>query len=329
MVKVGLISAWHVHAPEYAKELTDSKKASISAVWDNDEIRGQKIAAEYGAVFFGNYDDFLAQADISAVICGAPTTLHTELLCKAAAAKKNIFTEKLLATTVKDCALICKAIEENRVIFTISLPLLSDSRILYVKKLLEDGTLGKVTGARMRRSHGGVSDGWLPDYWFDLDSTGGGAMMDLGAHAAYILSFLFGEPKRVSGMMTNLFGTSSDENAVALVEFNKGVIGMCETAFVTFGVPDLLEVYGTEGSVFVHGNRILLSTKETEKEGHKEVEIHSLPKAMPSPLLQFLDACVHGTGSPKYLGTDAALMMTKMIEASYASDISGNAVRFS
>lgn len=65
---------------------------------------------------------------------------------------------------------------------------------------MDKGALGRITGARFRRSHGGVSGRRLPDYWFDTSLTGGGAMMDLGAHPVYILSFLFGAPKRIGGL---------------------------------------------------------------------------------------------------------------------------------
>ncbi|MDR3121761.1 MAG: Gfo/Idh/MocA family oxidoreductase [Clostridiales bacterium] len=328
MLNVGIISAWHVHANGYAKEIAESGKARIAAVWDEDPRRGKPWAEQRGAEFIEDYDAFLARKDITAVVCNSPTTMHPELIGKAVAARKDVFTEKLLATTTADCETLCKAIEAAGITFTISLPLLPTPRVLYVKQLIDNGLLGKVTGARFRRSHSGVSDHWLPDYWFDVSKTGGGAMMDLGAHPVYILSFLFGEPKRVSGMMTSPYSTSSDENAIAVVEFKNGVLGTCETAFVTLGVPDLLEVYGTEGSVFVHGSSVLVSQRALAGLGVKEVEPASLPEGKKSPIMQFVDACVDGTGTPKHLGTAAALSMTKIIEASYISSKTGKYVEF-
>ena len=324
MLKVGIISGWHVHAEGYAKEIFDSGKVTITAVWDEEQERGKKTAAQYNAENFSDYDTFLAEGDFTAVICGSPTTMHTELLCKAAAAKKNIFTEKLLSVTTEDGLKISKAVKDNGVIFTISLPLLSTSPVLYVKNLIDNGSLGRITGARMRRSHGGVSDNWLPEYWFDIEKSGGGAMMDLGAHGVYVLSFLLGKPKRVTGLMTNLFGTSSDENAVSLVEFDDGVIGMCETAFVTYGVPDLLEVYGTEGSFFMHGDRLLISTKK--EPGSHEIKPDQLPDEKLSPILQFIDACINGTESPSCFDIESGLTMTKIIEATYKADQSGKTI---
>ena len=328
MLKVGLISSWHVHAAGYVRELKESGKVHISALWDENPEKGRKMAAEWGTEFESDYDKFLSRGDFSAVICNSPTTMHPLLLSKAAEAKKDIFTEKLLAVTRAEAEKLADNIKKAGVIFTISLPLRSNPAVLYVKQLVDSGGLGRVTGARFRRSHSGVSDKWLPDYWYDTSLTGGGAMMDLGAHPVYVMSFLFGAPKRLSGLTSNIFGTSSDENAVAIAEFANGVLGIMETAFVTYGVPDLLEVYGTEGSVFVKAGEVIVASKSLDGISFKEGRPKILPPARPSPLIQFVEACINRSGSPEFLGLDDAVIMTKMIEATYNSDKSGQAIRF-
>jgi predicted dehydrogenase len=325
---MGIISGWHVHARGYVQELRESGMVQFRALWDENPDRGRALAAEWQLDFEADYDTFIARDDFSAVICTSPTTMHAELLCKAAGAKKDIFTEKLLAATSAEAERIAAAIRRAGVICTISLPLRTEPRILYIKKLVDEGTLGRVTGARFRRSHGGVSDHWLPDYWFDTSLTGGGAMMDLGAHPVYILSFLLGAPLRLCGLTSNPFGTSSDENAVAIAEFSGGVLGIMETAFVTFGVPDLLEVYGTQGSVFMRGPELRITTKALDGLLLKDAAPGSLPPARPSPVIQFAEACLNRSPSPEYLGLEDALVMTRMIEAVYRSDKTGQTVRF-
>lgn len=62
------------------------------------------------------------RGDVDAVAVCTPTHLHTEVMMKAAAAKKHIFTEKVLTLIAKDAIKVKKAIEDNGVIFTISMP---------------------------------------------------------------------------------------------------------------------------------------------------------------------------------------------------------------
>lgn len=324
MLSIGFVSSWHVHTDDYARQIieTCSDKAKIVAMWDEDGARGQTWAEKYGVEYIASYDDLLARADIDAIVCDSPTTMHPDLLTKAAKAGKHIFTEKLLATTSKDCQALCDAIKDAGIVFTVSLPLLSSPLIGYAKQMVDSGALGRVTGARMRRSHSGVSDNWLPERWFDVTLSGGGAMMDLGAHPVYILSYLFGAPKRVSGMGSNPFATSSDENAIALVEFGGGIIATAETGFITYGVPDLLEVYGTEGSLFIHGKDVRIVTKALQAAGVSHATPDKLPEARPMPIIQFIDACINNTGTPQFLSPDDALVMTRIIEAFYQSDAS-------
>jgi predicted dehydrogenase len=321
MLTIGLISKWHVHAPGYARQLKDDPRVHIASVWDEDPARGAAWAQELGAQFYADYGAFLA-SEIDAVACGSPTTMHGPLLAKAAKAGKHIFTEKLLAASTKDAEEIAAAVREAGVTFTISLPCKGDPAVRYVGQSIDGGALGTVTGARFRRSHGGVSGGWLPAYWFRAEDSGGGALMDLGAHPVYVLGDLFGAPKRLTALMTNLFGTSSDENTIALAEFGGGVLGTMETAFVTGGVPDLLEVYGTDGAVYVRGGEVVQNIGD----GMEAVPPEALPEGKPGPLSRFIQACLDGVAEPEGLGLEDAILMTRITEAAYAADQSGRTV---
>ncbi len=325
-MKIGIIGVWHVHTDDYVRQVRESGLAEIAAVWDEEPEVGKSWAAHNNVEFVPTLDALLAREDIAAVICNAPTTRHADVLTKAAAAGKHIFTEKLLAHTEADALAIIHAVEEANVICTVSMPLLASGWVLHVKGLLEAGALGRVTGARMRRSHSGVSDNWLPERWFDTSRSGGGALMDLGAHPVYVLSHLLGKPSRVTALMTNPYGTSSDENAIALVEFEGGVLATCETGFLTFGVPDILEIYGTEGAVFVRGGEVSVASKGMRQVGVGETKVTHLRKGGPSPIIAFVNACLTGGPVPEGLGPRDALDMTRIIASAYRANEEGNTV---
>jgi len=319
MLNIGLISKWHVHAGGYARQLKEDERTQITSVWDEVPERGAEWAQELGAAFYADYDAFLA-SDIQAVVCDSPTTWHEKLLVKAARAGKHVFTEKLMAPDTAGAQAIAKAVRDAGVTFTISLPCKGDRTVLYVKQLIDEGKLGQVTGARFRRSHNGVN--WLPKYWFNLGQSGGGALMDLGAHPVYVLGGLFGVPRRVTALMTELYGTGSDENTIAVAEFEGGILATMETAFVTQGVPDLLEVYGTGGAVYVRAGVVMQNIGD----GLETVPPEALPAGKPGPLSQFIQACLDGVAEPEGLGLEDGILMTRITEAAYASDKSGKTV---
>ena len=94
MIRIGKISYWHVHAWDYTKQAQEHPDARIVAVWDENPERGREAAEKQGVRFHDSLDDMLQSDDIDAVIVDAPTSMHREVMLKAAAAGKHIFTEK-------------------------------------------------------------------------------------------------------------------------------------------------------------------------------------------------------------------------------------------
>ncbi len=172
MIKVAMLSFWHVHAKDYAKQATEHPETEIVAVWDEIKERGQKEASERGAEFYENLDELLAREDIGGVIVDTPTNLHHKVIMAAARAGKHIFTEKVIAPTVQEVNDIIAEVERAGIKLTVSLPRLNDYYTLAVQDLIAKGVFGQLTLVRTRLSHNGAlpndtsSDGWLPGHFF-------------------------------------------------------------------------------------------------------------------------------------------------------------------
>ncbi len=316
MIKIAMLSQWHVHAGGYAQGINSSGKAKVVAVWDDDKERGERWAKELDCPFYGDLDELLAKDDIDAVVCDAPTTAHKEILVKAAKAGKHIFTEKALCPTVAECLEVKKAIEEAGVTFVISYPQRGRPCVQFAKKMMEKNAFGKITFVRVRDAHNGVSGGWLPEYWFNKDDAAGGAMMDLGCHPMYLLAYFLGKPMRVTGIYTAPYGKPVDENAVAVAEFDGGAIGVAETSFISTFAPQEVEIIGTEGAMMARGEEVQF--KSNILEGVFDWFVTpNLPAPKASPLDQFIDAVENGKGSPEGLGIDDAIALTELLELSY------------
>ena len=316
MVRIAMLSKWHVHAGGYAHFIKGNDKAEIVAVWDDNKERGEDWAKELGCPYYSDLDELLARDDIDAVVCDAPTTAHKDILVKAAKAGKHIFTEKALCPTVAECLEVKSAVEEAGVTFVISYPQRGRPCIQFAKKMIEKNAFGKITFVRVRDAHNGVSGGWLPEYWFNKDDAAGGAMMDLGCHPMYLLAYILGKPKRVTGIYTAPYGKPVDENAVAVAEFEGGAIGVAETSFISTFAPQTVEIIGTDGAMIAQGEEVQF--KSDMLEGIKNWFMKpDLPEGKPSPLEQFINAVADGKGSPEGLGIDDAIALTELLELSY------------
>jgi scyllo-inositol 2-dehydrogenase (NAD+) len=293
MINVALLSKWHVHAEDYAKQAAKNEYLSIQMVWDEDEKRGNEWAEQLGVPFEKDLQQVLTNSAIDAVIVNTPTNLHKEIIIAAAKQKKHIFTEKVLALSTQDCDEIFEIIEEANVQLMVSLPRLIEPYYLYAQEVLNQGYVGTVTEIRCRLAHNGAVPsedqpaGWLPAHFFNREKCGGGALVDLGAHPIYLTNRLGGKVKAVTARLQHTFGYEVEDNAVVLLEYKSGALGIIETGFLSSGSPFELEVYGTEGTLLIQDDQIRLRSSLIQEEGWM------VPKALPAPLKSPMEQWVH------------------------------------
>lgn len=315
-MNIAVISYWHVHAEGYTKEVLENTDSKITAVWDEEEERGRKYAEEFSVPFYKDYNELLNNSEIQGVIITAPTSMHTELIIKAIKKGKKVFSEKVLALTLSECLEIKEALLASGNDITLSLVKKCESTFLFAKELVESGSLGRITYARMRNVHNGSTGNWLPEHFYNREQCGGGAMIDLGAHPMYLLTWLLGTPLTVQSVFTDITGHGVEDNAVSVVEFEGGAIGVAETGFVSVYTPPILEISGTDGTLIV-GETIRYATKETEG---KWITPEKLPTTLPSPLVMWARDKWEGNLT---FGIEDSITLTKLMEAAYESQATG------
>ena len=326
MLRVAMLSRWHVHANQYAGEIRANPNADVVAVWDEEAERGQAWADELAVPFEVDLDTLLARSDVDAVCVVTPTNLHRDVMVAAANAGKHIFTEKVLATTVADCHAIADAVRANGVKFCISFPRRTMPQILYAKQAVADGLIGRVTAVRVRIAHDGAVRDWLPAHFYDPKACGGGAMMDLGAHGMYLCRWLLGPPKRIVSVFNTVTGRAVDDNTVSVIEFENGAIAVNETSFTGFGGAYSLEIDGTEGGYRMPSPGEGAEVRSKHLEGNGWQRPGHLPAAHPKPIDQWIAGCVEG--APIEFGLDEAIELTELMEAAYVADAEARSVSF-
>ena len=326
MLRVAMLSRWHVHANQYAGEIRTNPDADVVAVWDEDGQRGAAWADELAVPFEADLDALLAKDHIDAVCVVTPTNLHRDVMVRAADAGKHIFTEKVLATTVADCEAIADAVNANGVKFCISFPRRTLPQILYAKQALDEGLFGQVTALRVRIAHDGAVRDWLPAHFYDADACGGGAMMDLGAHGMYLSRWLLGSPKRIVSVFNTVTGRAVDDNTVSVIEFENGAIAVNETSFTGFGGCYSLEIDGTEGGYRMPSPAEGVQVRSKHLEGNAWQQPEKMPGAHAKPIDQWIAGCVHGT--PIEFGLDDAIQLTELMQAAYMADGENRGVSF-
>ncbi|MBM7551512.1 Gfo/Idh/MocA family protein [Thalassobacillus pellis] len=297
MLNIALLSKWHVHAEDYAAQAARHPELKIQVVWDEDTERGKAWAEKLGVPFEEDLNTIWKDNGIDGVIVDTPTSVHRDILLEAANHGKHIFTEKVLALTVKECDEIQEAVRKNGIQLMVSLPRLTEPYYLYAQAAVDEGLLGDLTSIRCRMAHNGAVptathlNGWLPEHFFNESETGGGALIDLGAHPIYLLNRLAGKANAVTARLNTYYQRGVDDQAVVIVEYQSGALGVIETGFVSSGSPFQLELYGTEGSLLIEEDKVRINSKKTREEGwHYPAD---LPEAQALPIEQWVDAILN------------------------------------
>lgn len=333
MIRLALLGFWHVHAKDYFADATRHPDTEVVVAWDDDPARGAAESARYGVPFEPDLAALLARPDLDGVIVTTATADHRAVMTAAAAAGKHIFTEKVIAATLAGARALVAAARDAGVVLTVSLPRLYHGVTRTIEGVLAEGVLGVPTQARARLSHDGAlasdshPDGWLPEHFYRPEAAQGGAMIDLGCHPMYLTRVFLGMPAGVSARYGHITGRAVEDNAVALLDYPGGAIGIVEAGFVNPHSPFSLELHGSEGSLLYEGPapELRLRTRRDAGQGWRSLPL--LPDATDSFGLwveQIRDPAIRSPAAARNLAL--ATDLSALMEAANRSAESGERV---
>lgn len=188
-VRIGLLSAAHVHADGYLAILAAMPGVELVGLWDDDDARGRGAAARHGIPFLETESGLLA-TEPDGVVIESVNSEHRRLTELAAAAGVDVLCEKPLATRIDDAAAMVNACAEAKVRLMTAFPMRFSPVLAQLARAMRGGALGELVCLE------GVNTGEMPDVhagWFaDPVLAGGGAMMDHVVHLADVYRWLLG-----------------------------------------------------------------------------------------------------------------------------------------
>jgi len=174
-MRVGMISAAHVHAASYASILKEEGRFEFVGVWDDDPERGKSFSKEYDVLFFNNIGDLLKNVDV--VIITSENSKHLQHLKMVIGNVKGVLCEKPLAPTIDDAREMVELAKSYGVKLGVAFPVRFHPVSKRVKEIFESEELGSILVITSSNR------GQLPPGWFtDPDLAGGGAIMDHVVH---------------------------------------------------------------------------------------------------------------------------------------------------
>lgn len=153
----------------------------LTAVCDLRQEAARAVAADWGARTTTDYRRLLDDPEVDAVIVNTPHALHRQMVLDAAAAGRHVLVEKPMATTVEDCLTMEAACRSAGVALVVGMIQHFLPEKVALEKVVNDGELGRVLAVQDLRSTD-YRPSARPAWFFDPAVSGGGALMNIGAH---------------------------------------------------------------------------------------------------------------------------------------------------
>ena len=217
-----------------------------------------------------DFEVVMNRADVDAVVIVTPTDTHASLIQMAARAGKAIWCEKPIALTIQETLETLHVVNAAKVPCQIGFMRRFDPGYVQAKRLIEDGSLGKIESFRALGR-----DTYLPNPAYIRPS--GGMFLDMSVHDFDLARFLIGEVEEVSAwgevLVDQMFTDAEDcDTSVCMLRFQSGVLGVVENArHSNWGYDIRTEVAGSKGKVVIEGAHKTPITHFTDARGITDV----------------------------------------------------------
>ena len=254
-VKVGVIGSQFQADIHVASIQQMGEEAEVVAIASPTPGNAEKLARRYGVPrWFDDYREMLKESDIEMVTIAAPNRLHCQFTLDIAAAGKHVVCEKPLCMTMEEADLMIDACDRHGVLLMYAEELFFTPKYVRAKEIADQGGFGDIYLIKQSEKHFGPHAPW---FW-DVEQSGGGVLMDMGCHGIAFCSWFLDRPKLKSvtaqlGTYVHGDKTRGEDNSFVILEFEGGKVGMVEDSWARHGgMDDRIEVFGDKGLAYAN-----------------------------------------------------------------------------
>ncbi|MBZ5700887.1 MAG: Gfo/Idh/MocA family oxidoreductase [Acidobacteriia bacterium] len=246
-VKVGIVGLGR-----WAKVLTraasNSQQLKIVAGYSRSEEKRLAFQQEMGVPAAPDMNSLLSNPDIKGVILTVPNEQHLPVATEVAKAGKHVYTEKPIASTLKDGLEIAALQQKYGITVTVGHSARLMAGMRKIREAIDSGELGRVAFLEANFSNERALE-LTPKTWrWYKAKAPGGPLSQLAIHMFDVLHYLGGEIAEASAMASKLspVGAEVDDQSMTLLKFTDGKVGYVGSCWTSPGV-FAVRVFGSKG----------------------------------------------------------------------------------
>ena len=212
--------------------------------------RDPKKAERYGVPGWTALDVALAEAEADAVYVATPVFLHAPQTVSSLRAGKHVLCEKPMALHYAEACSMQRVAEETGRTLGIAYYRRMYPKVNRAKELIDAGAIGTPVFAEATSHDWFHPDDGSRSWLLDPKRAGGGPLYDIASHRIDVLNFLFGQPMRVTGHLSNaVHHYAVEDNATVMIDYASGVRGVVDVRWHSRIKRDECRIRGTEGEM--------------------------------------------------------------------------------
>jgi UDP-N-acetyl-2-amino-2-deoxyglucuronate dehydrogenase len=335
IVGLGLIARTHGTAYKQMSDVVE-----IVGGCDIDRSAAARFAAEFGGKTYTELQAVIDDPAVDIVDLILPHHLHHAAAMAVLNAGKHLILEKPVAATYAESLAICQRAKESGVHFMVAENTRYAAAYMAVERLLRAGEIGEVVHARTFLRSNEKAHLSMPGYWRTRYALGGGLVMDTGAHSFYLLKWLLGDFEELQGFSTKVLPIENEIEDTAEVHGRLASGAHFSCGFTSVSeIPhsERLELYGTSGGILVDQMSdpvVKIFRGDRDFNGEAVQGVPFGPDAwhpggwhfesVVSEVTDYVQSLVENR--PPLIDSNDCVYAMRIIEASYASIASGEAV---
>src|SRR5713226_7954367 len=207
-------------------------------------------AAPYNTRSWSALDEALSDREVNAVYVATPVFLHAPQTIQSLRAGKHVLCEKPMAMNEAEARSMLRTASEMGKTLGVAYYRRMYPKVQRAQELLDAGAIGTPVFAELS-CHDWFDGRDSSRAWLvDPVKAGGGPLFDIGSHRIDVLNFLFGQPQRVSGHLSNaVHHYAVEDNATVMIDYAGGVRGIVDVRWHSKVKRDECRIRGTEGEM--------------------------------------------------------------------------------
>lgn len=265
IVRVGILgTSWWADSM-YLPALAANPHVEIAGICGRTPANAERLAAEWHVPWWTvDSDEFLDPDRLDAVIVATSNDSHESLTLTAIERNLHVLCEKPIATSVDAGTAMARAADDAGTITLVPFTYRYMPTNQFVKRLIDDGFIGRPYHLNLRYFTGFARDGEY-SWRFDTELAGSGVLGDLGSHWLHLARWLLGEVTEIGCVSARFVDRAnrpdggdyerSEDSAQMTVRFENGAYGTLQVSAVCWEGTDFnqthhLDLHGADGTIY-------------------------------------------------------------------------------